>query len=190
MKKKIIFLLAVLSITPIARSCDMTLGYPLPAVVDISSSDPLLALKDNFQPIRSTVFVLINLAVMLFLARLLLKKVKSTLWLYSFCDALLLNVFVHWSGFFLCYVDMTKNRLADAILDAYWTFVGLIATEVPGRVSNELLADWLKPDTRDNIVFRVWFAVATALLTLLFFGLRKLRTRWLASARPTMSPFP
>ncbi len=179
MKKKIIFLLAVLSITPIARSCDMTLGYPLPAVVDISSSDPLLALKDNYQPVRSTVFVFINLAVMLFLARLLLKKVKSTLWLYSFGDALLLNVFVHWSGFFLCYVDSTKNRIADGVLEAYWAFVGVIATEVPGRVSSGFLSDWLKPDTtRDNIIFRVWFAIATALLTVLFFGLRKLRTRW------------
>ena len=175
MNKKILFVLVALSLIPMARSCDMTAGYPLPVVEDISMTGPAADFIENYRPVRSTVFLVINVAALLLLARLLLKKIRPGRWLASFYDAVLFISFVHWSGLLMCYVaEPPEGTILYKLGEAYWAFIGIFATAVPDWLSSDVLAGWLKMDLRDNIIYRVWFTFVTAALVFVFYGLRRL----------------
>jgi len=175
MSRKVLFVLAAMSLIPIARSCDMTMGYPLPVAEDISLIEPLSDFVENYRPVQSTVFLLVNLAVLLLLGRFLLKKIRPGRWLASFYDGVLFISFVHWSGLLMCYVaEPPEGTFLYKLGDAYWVFIGIFATEVPAWINSRVLDFSPEMEWRDNIVYRVWFTFVTAALVFIFYGFRRL----------------
>jgi len=186
MNKKILIVLAAMCLIPIARSCDMTVGYPLPVVEDVYLNNPVIDFIENYRPVRSTAFLFVNLAVLLLLGRFLLKKIRPGRGLASLYDAVLFISFVHWSGLLMCYVpEPPEGTFLYKIADAFWIFIGIFATEVPGWLSSEVFEHWLDWEKRDIILYRAWFTFATVALVFIFYGLRRLTDlRRRASSRP------
>jgi len=176
MSRKILFMLMALSIIPVARSCDVTFGYPLPVMENVSpvSFGPVLEELDNYEPVRSTVFLFINLAALFLFARFLLRRVKSVEWLSSVYEALLVVSFVQWSGFLFLYVPEPKGGGFKALGEAYWRFIEVFSLDVPARLSNQLFDGWLEKELRDTILFRAWLTFVIVVLVFVFYGLGRL----------------
>jgi hypothetical protein len=180
MKKRIWLVLLVLSITPFARSCDVTVGFPLPLAPDFSGSNELPYSK-NLQEwlIQSIPFLLTNILILSLIALSIIKREKIISWLWSAYHALLVNIWINWSGYLIYIFWDTSGRKNPVILSFLYDFSYMFHYTIPSKVSYWITKNSYGNGLVDDILFRAWFILTTVLTTLLFYWTKKVRDRYI-----------
>ena len=167
MKKRIWFVLLLLGITPFARSCSITAGFPLPVATNVGFGGVDLCPG-------SALFLLADIAILSLIAFILVKRRQTIRWLSSFYNVLLINLAASWAGFLLIsgYVDEPPapvNALVNGIL--------IYLCKVPGMVAYKFFYKSRYQDVADDILYRAWFVIVTIALTIIVYQVKQLRGR-------------
>ena len=171
-KKKLLFLFFILGITPFARSCDATLGFPLPAASDILSYN----LLEYFSNPLFYLSLTLNLLILSFFAAYIIRYKSHSPWIGSFLNALGINIFINWSLVLLLLLK-TENKFLLSVAGKYWEFMFSYATWLPDKIFYSLKRAWLDNDMLYDTIHRIWFVITTYLLTILLVWVGLLRKR-------------
>lgn len=171
MKKRILFIFLVLSITPFARGCDITAGFPLPIVNGLDRGFDIT----QFLRVKSIIFLLLNISILSLIAAALIKRQQYIRLLSSFYNALLINLWVYWTGFLIWINYLYRDP--PKILSDIFSLSFIYACSLPKKIAYLITKEKYGVPLVDDILYRIWFVIITILLTALFYWARRIKDR-------------
>jgi len=182
LKKKILFLFLLLSVTPFIRGCGETFGFPLPAMDNIIEPGSLSATWDKLlaalASLRTLALVLANIIFAAFFARIFIRNAGRLKWILNVMTALAIGLAMIWvmTAIFLLDINIdSPATVIEKVATIYGNVFSFIYYTAPRNASKALLdaypwglkeiSRFIKKDaaelTFDDVFNRAWFVVVT-----------------------------